>query len=651
MSPVEQLKAWKDAVPGFWARQVKHLGQLRQVGTSPQRVSFVFGCQRSGTKMVMRILDNSPEVRIYHENHASAFADFELRSDRVIQALIAASPAPVQVFKPICDSHRADDVLDRHPGSRALWIYRDPHDVARSAVVKWGSHQREIIDALVQGDIAPWGWRTAGVPDAVRAAITSVWRDDLTDHEGALLFWYLRNQFFFGRGLDRDPRMRLVRYADLVQSPEQTFSDAFMHLGAAFSTDWLERVRASSVGRATPQGSAAVLALCQTLLDRLDGWTPHPVPLVSPVLVLIDTLGTGGAERYVVTVANWLHERGVAVTVASSGGELVPDLHPGVRHVLSPLCHVRAAGLPEAVQSVRETIQACQPRAIVGNSLAVTLIARAAQVRRSVPIINVGHGWPEDRYSRVAPLMRVADRVVAVSPDVKRKLVEAGLDAPRCAVVFNGVDCRPLSRRTGETRTAARTALGAGPEHLSVAIVGRLEDQKAHQHVITVAALLRDRVPNLRFGIVGDGSRGDELAALIEQHGVGDRVRLVGRRSDVADLLGSADLYLNCSDWEGMPLTTIEAMASGLPVVATRTEGSDQLLTPETGVVVPVADPAAMADALEALAQDHSRRAEMGAAARARALADFSHDRMVRQLADVVAAAAWQMPEVDEEGA
>jgi glycosyltransferase involved in cell wall biosynthesis len=646
MSPVEQLHAWKDAAPGFWARQVKHLGQLRHVGTAPRRVSFVFGCQRSGTKMVMRILDNSPGVRIYHENHASAFSDFELRGDRVIQALIAASPAQVQVFKPICDSHRADDVLDRHPGSRALWIYRDPHDVACSAVEKWGSHQREVIDALVTGDLATWGWRTADVPDAAKAAISAAWRPDLTDHEGALLFWYLRNQFFFSRGLDRDPRVRLVRYADLVQTPEQTFAEAFTHLGATLSADWVERVRASSVGRATPQGSEAVQALCGSLLDRLDGTTPHPVPLVSPVLVLIDTLGTGGAERYVVTVANWLHERGVAVTVASSGGELVPDLHPGVRHVLSPLRHVRAPGLPEAIQSVRETIRACQPRAIIGNSLAVTLIARGAQLRRTVPIINVAHGWPEDRYKRVAPLMRVADRVVAVSPDVKRKLVKGGLDAPRCAVVFNGVDCRPLGRRAGATRAAARAALGAGPDHLAVAIVGRLEDQKAHQHVITIASMLRDRVPRLRFGIVGDGSRGDELAALIDQHGVGDRVTLVGRRGDVPDLLGSADLYLNCSDWEGMPLTTIEAMASELPVVATRTEGSDQLLTPETGVVVPVADPAAMAAALERLALDDDGRTQMGVAARARALADFSHERMVQQLADVVAAAAWQLPEV-----
>ena len=646
MSPTDTLEAWMRSAPGFLARQAKHIGQVRQLGTRPQRLGFVFGCQRSGTKMVMRILDQSPESRIYHENHASAFSDFQLRSDATVRALLATSPAPVQVFKPICDSQDAAAILDRFEGSRGVWIYRDPHDVARSAVEKWGAHQTEVVTAVVNGDTETWGWRTAQVPDEVRAALARVWRPDLTPHEGALLFWVLRNQFFFSQGLDRDPRVRLVRYADLVQRPADAFDGLFTHLGAAFSAEWVESVRASSLGRATPQGAAEIRALVDDLLARMDAWRPHPVPLVNPVLLMIDTLGVGGAERYVVTVANWLDAHGVDVAVASEGGALADELAPGVRFIEADICEVRATDLPAAARTVRAILQEVQPAAIVSNSLATALVGRAAQVRRTIPIVNVAHGWPEERYRKVAPLMRVADRVVAVSPDVKRKLVAAGLDDARCRVVYNGVDCTPLGRREGAVRATARAAMGAGPEDLVVAIVGRLEAQKAHQHIPAIAARLKERCPRLRFALVGGGSREEELRALVEEHGVADRVRLLGRRRDVPDLLGSADLYLNCSDWEGMPLTTIEAMASGLPVVATRTEGAAQLLDARSGVVVDVGDVEAMADALARLDEQDDLRAAMSAAARERALAHFSHDRMVQELADVVAAAAFQLPEV-----
>lgn len=120
MNLVDRISAWREAAPRFLARQVKSPSQLRLGWDHPKRTSFVFGCQRSGTKMLMRILDNSPETRIYHENHASAFHDFQLRSNAVVRALAASSPAPAQVFKPICDSQRADELLADFPHARGL---------------------------------------------------------------------------------------------------------------------------------------------------------------------------------------------------------------------------------------------------------------------------------------------------------------------------------------------------------------------------------------------------------------------------------------------------------------------------------------------------------------------------------------------------
>lgn len=633
----ERLQALRAAAPGFARRQAKHLKQARYGWDHDRSMAFVFGCQRSGTKMVMRILDNSPAIRIYHENHLSAFdGEFQLRSDRTLKALARLSPAPVQIFKPICDSQEADLILDRFAEARGLWIFRDPDDVANSAVEKWGAHQRDVIDAIVKGETGEeWGWRTARIPAAVRAEVAAVHRPDLSEHEGALLFWYVRNRLFTALGLHTHERVRLVDYRRLVTEPAAAFEQVFHHVGAPFDATWVERVHAGSLGRnPAPAASPEIRALVDGLLAELRAWqAPTPARLKPPAaaLVLINTLGIGGAERYVVTISNWMVKQGLRVAVAAQKGRLVDELDDAILYRDMDLHGVRA-DLPLAAGKVRALIEESGAEVIITNSLATALVARAAQLGKGLPVINVAHGWPADRYRTVAPLMRAADAVVAVSPDVRDKLADAGMDADRIHVVFNGVDCSGRERRVDEVRAQARAAMGVSEDEQVCIIVGRTEAQKAHQHVIALARRMRESHPTLKFALVGSGSRDQELAELVEGEGVGDRVNLMGLRRDVADLLGSADIFLNCSDWEGMPLTTIEAMAGALPIVATKTEGSDQLLDTDSGIVVPVGDVDAMAEALGRLVEDHDARVTMGEHARARALSEFSHERMSAEL-------------------
>lgn len=633
MSALPPFAELRRAAPGFAQRQAKTLRQARFGWAHPRRVGFVFGCQRSGTKLVMRVLDRAPDIRIFHENHASGFEDFKLRSDPVIRALIALNPAPVQVFKPICDSHEADHILQRFPDARGVWVVRNAADVANSAVKKWGDHQRQLVESLLAGDEARWGWRMARVPADARAEVAAAAAGaPLTDAEGALLFWYLRNRFFFSLGLDRDPRMRLIRYDALARDPEPQFAALFDHLGAPFDPACIDRVRGDSVGRApAPAARPAIQALCDALTARFEAWTPAPLPLPSPVLLLIDSLSVGGAERYVVTVANWLDDHGVKVTVASGGGSLAAGLRPGVRQVEGELDGVRA-GLPRAAWLIHKVLREGGHRAVICSSVATTLIARAAAPSGQAPIFNVAHGWPAAGYPRVGKALRAADRVVAVSGEVRQRLIAAGLPAKSVVVVQNGVDLTPLGPRAGAERDRLRAELGAGPDDVLALAVGRLEQQKAHQRVFSIAERLMASHPRLRFAVVGGGSRRAELEALRAASPAADRVRLTGARSDVAELLGVADIFFNCSDWEGMPLTTIEAMGSGLPVVCTRTEGADALLDEASGIVVPVGDAPALAAAIAALADDPDHRARMGAAAAARARARFSADRMAREL-------------------
>ncbi len=634
MTLSERISDWRAAAPAFRDRQRKHLDQIRSGWQRPQQLSFIFGCQRSGTKMLMRILDESPETRIYHENNPLAFRDFELRSNAVLRGLATSHPARCQVFKPICDSQRVGEVLADFPRSRGVWIYRQPGDVARSAVTKWAEHQRDVVDAIAAGDLARWGWRTRDLPAELIATIRAVHRPDLTDYEGALLFWWIRNSFYFAHGLDSHPRLLLVKYEDLALEPDRHFPTVFEHVGARFEARFTERVFAGSVrGEQNAEASSEILALCDELLARLDARTRQPAQpaFVSPVMMIIDTLYIGGAERYVVMVSNWMAKAGVDVVVAAQAAEIEGELSPLVTFEDLPLHHVRKA-LPLAAARVARVIRRERPAAIVAHSLATTLISRVAALGTGIPIVNVAHGWPADRYARVAPLMKAADKVIAVSPEVRGKLLEGGLDASRCEVVQNGIDVTPFGPREGELRQAARAAMGAGDEDLAVLVVGRLTAQKAHHHVFAIAERLRGSHPRLRFAIAGTGDRADELAELLQASGQQDRVRLLGVRRDVPDLMGAADIYLSTSDWEGMPLTTIEAMVTSLPCVATCTEGTELLLGDDCGIVVPVGDIAALSESVARLADDAALRQHMGTAARARALERFSHDRVGREI-------------------
>ncbi len=630
----ERVRAWRAAAPAFKARQAKHLRQLREGWRRHKQLSFVFGCQRSGTKMLMRILDESTDTRIFHENNPLAFRDFELREAPVVRALAAAGPAPCQVFKPICDSHRADELLAGFPAARGIWIYRHYADVARSAVAKWSDHQRQVVDAIAAGDLDPWGWRTRDLPPPIIDAVRSVHRPDMSAYEGALLFWWVRNSFYFSRGLHEHPRLLLVRYEDLVNEPERTFPAVFEQVGARLEPRYLERVHAGSVrGTLAEEASPAIVALCEELLERLDRrarepWTPPPV---SPVMMLIDTLYVGGAERYVVTVSNWMARNGVEVIVAAQAAELEGELDPSITFEDTPIHHVRT-GLPLAAARVARLIRRERPAAIVCHSLATTGIARIASAGTGVPVINVAHGWPADRYGSVARLMRAADKVIAVSPEVRAKLVEGGLQPERCQVIQNGIDVSPFGRREGALRENLRAELGVGPEDLLVLVVGRLTAQKAHHHVFAIAQRLGASHPGIRFAIAGTGDRAEELTELARSTGLEDRVLLLGTRRDIPDLMGVADIYLSTSDWEGMPLTTIEAMVSSLPCVATLTEGTALLLGDDCGLVVPVGDVGALSDSVARLADQPELRQRIGAAARARALERFSHDRVAQEI-------------------
>lgn len=218
-----------------------------------------------------------------------------------------------------------------------------------------------------------------------------------------------------------------------------------------------------------------------------------------------------------------------------------------------------------------------------------------------------------------------ADRIVAISEGVRAALLRSGVAAGTIRVVPSGIDASAFDAPVD--RTALRARLGIAPRTILVLNVAALAPHKSQTTLLRAAALLRERAPDLRLWIAGEGPLRAALEAEHAALGLGERVRFLGFREDVPDLLRAADLFCISSCLEGLGTSILDAMAAGLPVVATRVGGIPEAVTDgETGLLVPPGDPEGLAQAIGALAVDGGRRAAMGEQARAR-VREFSADR------------------------
>ncbi len=250
------------------AKYAAHVGRGRP---GEAALLFVLGCQRSGTNMFLAVLEASGEAWTYNEDNPRAFRDFRLLDLDRIAALVDRSRFRCVAFKALCDSQHADRMLERFPAGKVVWPVRDYHAVAASAVRKWGEWQREMIRRLARDD--GWDhWIAERVPPTRRELVREVFARDLSVNSAAALKWWLRNELFFDRGLDRTPdRALLVRYEDLVAEPEARFGEVFAFLGLRFEPGLVRNVAADPrPDESLPDLDDRVRELCDGLAGRLD---------------------------------------------------------------------------------------------------------------------------------------------------------------------------------------------------------------------------------------------------------------------------------------------------------------------------------------------------------------------------------------------
>lgn len=254
------------------------------------RAVFVVGVQRSGTNMLTSGLDAMPEVEVHNENDKKVFERFQLKSHQVVLDTVAASRHQVVLFKPICDSHDTDKLLDLFGGAanpaRALWAYRAVDDRVRSAVTKFGDVNQQVMariakEGIRDGDIrgprevpersedASWGgWQTGGMTPEVLEAVRSCDPASLDANSGAALFWWARNSLYFTTGLDTRADVMPVSYDQVVADPRGTLERVCRFAGLPYRPE----VSAHVDSRAAARGHKAPLDLdprVRTLTDEL----------------------------------------------------------------------------------------------------------------------------------------------------------------------------------------------------------------------------------------------------------------------------------------------------------------------------------------------------------------------------------------------
>jgi glycosyltransferase involved in cell wall biosynthesis len=264
----------------------------------------------------------------------------------------------------------------------------------------------------------------------------------------------------------------------------------------------------------------------------------------------------------------------------------------------------------------------------------------ALAVRPRPAIVHTFHGHVLEGYfsapkSRAyleleRAMARASDRLIGVSQATVDDLVRLGVARPeKFRVLPLGLDLDPLAGPGEGLRAEARAELGVGEGEILLVFVGRVVPIKRLDLLLRALARAREAEPRLRLALVGDGEERPQLERQAAELGIADAVHFLGYRRELRPLFAAADLAVLSSDNEGTPVSLIEAAAAGLAAVTTDAGGVREVVTEETGIVVPRGDEEALAAALVRMAGEPELRRSCGLAASRRACERYGAARLI----------------------
>ena len=351
------------------------------------------------------------------------------------------------------------------------------------------------------------------------------------------------------------------------------------------------------------------------------------------VAIVIDSLKIGGAQQLVSAFAassSRYDIEPVVINLKDGSPSLILDSirSTGVKVITTPAAALFDINrLQWLITFLREgNIDIVQTHLLYSNILG-SIAAHFA----NIPVVCTLHsthikpGWRWRILNRIEDfcLRRFATRILAVGDMVatahQGKYGDRAMD-----IIPNGIP--ELGEVPAQARDRLRTEITGDGTKPIIITVGRFSSAKGYEDLIDAFHLLRQTDLKSVLLMVGSGSTQDSIRTQIEKLNLNQSVILAGERHDVPQLLASSDVFASSSHREGLPLSVLEAMMAGLPVVATSVGDIPNVVTKETGLIVPPHQPAMLAAALEELLRNPRRRREMGRAARDRVLHEYSVD-------------------------
>ncbi|MBN2056551.1 glycosyltransferase family 4 protein [bacterium] len=335
-----------------------------------------------------------------------------------------------------------------------------------------------------------------------------------------------------------------------------------------------------------------------------------------------------GGQKQVLLLARAQQQRGHEVVIVCPGNGALSKRAGQAGLTTAALAH-RNEFDPLAIGALRKLVLGYDPSIIHSHTAHALMHCSAVSLLCGrVPHIHSRRvDFPlRNRFSRLKYRLGV-DRIIAISQGVQDALTTSGIEAERIVVVHSGID--PDRVRAEVTGTDPRRSLGIPADAFLVGTVAQLTDHKGHKYLLdAIPSILRDH-PGTRFLLAGTGELERELRSQAERLGISESVLFLGFREDISDLLSALDLFVLPSHLEGLCTSLLDAMAMGVPVVATTAGGIPEAVGEEAGLLVPPRQSAALGAAINRLLGDDGRRRAYGQAGRERVERLFRIDRTV----------------------
>jgi glycosyltransferase involved in cell wall biosynthesis len=363
--------------------------------------------------------------------------------------------------------------------------------------------------------------------------------------------------------------------------------------------------------------------------------------LIKPITVthLITDLITAGAQKALYRLllhTDRTNYRPIVIALRDGDSEIATQIRAlGIPvldlHMSPPWRFYKLLGLYRALRSQRPAILHCW---MIHSNIIGRIVGRLA----GVPTIIVSRRSDRNGgeiYTKLNRwLVNWSDGIIAVSESTRQaELAETGIAPERVETIPNGLDASAFNDLpSAADRQVLRTSLGITPDQILIGSVGRLTAAKGYPDLVRAFQIVTQEIPQACLIIVGKGKLEAELKGLAVELGISEKVQFTGVCSDIPKLLNAFDLFAFSSHWEGMPNALMEAMAAGLPCVATRVSAAPELIDDGVhGLLVPPQAPAQLANGILKLLDDAPLRKRLAVAGRERIQTEFTLEKTAAQ--------------------